>query len=205
MNNLQGKERNWLLVAGLAMICKGLKMCSTVLIKNSAVLKVPHESEFAYAFLFYKWYIQWHEPWKSGKISQFLKTEKPYLSLSFFLLSYNVISLRLCTDVNVQAFTNAQFYICRFFLGLYGLLPKGRVIDHSLWEKFTVSCKLKTGPITVEVVLFLCWKDPGSAGWQTQTRMHKAFSWLEGEAACFLYLLFTWLNTWTFQLGGRNS
>lgn len=49
-----------------------------------------------------------------------------------------------------------SFTFVGFFLGLYGLLPKGRVIDHSLWEKFTVSYKLKTGPITVEVVLFLC-------------------------------------------------
>ena len=121
-----------------------------MLTRNSILLKVLYESEFACAFLFHKWSVGWHEHSKSGKISQFLKIEKPYLSLSSFPFSSSVISFRLRTDVNVQAFTNAQYYICSlfffFFLELYGLLCKGRVVDHhSFWEKFSVSYKLKTG------------------------------------------------------------
>lgn len=41
-------------------------------------------------------------------MTQFLKIEKPSLSLSPFPLSPSVIFLGLWTDVNVQAFTNAH-------------------------------------------------------------------------------------------------
>ena len=78
-----------------------------------------------------------------NSLSQFLKIEKPYLSLSFFLLSSSVVSLRLCTDVNVQASADAQFYICSYFRTLHSFAEGWSHWPFIVGEKFPVSYKLK--------------------------------------------------------------